>query len=135
MQKETVIIIGSGPAGLTAGLYAARASLNPLIISGNEIGGQVAEILQIHAPGDLPVEGPEIAVLDELAVAIAVVFLTQLPEQRPGKALALHVGLSGQDEDLDLAGRGGFRRGTGKMAQGQREEDYGGDVLSDHGVI
>jgi thioredoxin reductase len=42
MQKEKIIIIGSGPAGLTAGLYTARASLDPLIISGNEIGGQVA---------------------------------------------------------------------------------------------
>jgi thioredoxin reductase (NADPH) len=42
MLREKVIIIGSGPAGLTAGLYTARADLNPLIISGNEIGGQVS---------------------------------------------------------------------------------------------
>lgn len=42
MQKEKIIIVGSGPAGLTAGLYAGRANLNPLIISGSEIGGQVS---------------------------------------------------------------------------------------------
>jgi thioredoxin reductase (NADPH) len=38
---ENVVIIGSGPAGLTAAIYAARANLNPLLISGIERGGQV----------------------------------------------------------------------------------------------
>lgn len=41
-KVEDVIILGTGPAGLAAGLYAARADLNPLILTGTEIGGQAA---------------------------------------------------------------------------------------------
>ena len=39
--NQELVIIGSGPAGLTAAIYAARAQLNPLVISGLDAGGQL----------------------------------------------------------------------------------------------
>ena len=48
MEKERLVIIGCGPAGLTAAIYAARASLAPLVISGQLPGGLLTQTSEVE---------------------------------------------------------------------------------------
>ncbi len=62
VKHARLIILGSGPAGYTAALYAARANLKPLLITGLQAGGQLTTTTDVdNWPGDVNgVQGPEL---------------------------------------------------------------------------
>ena len=63
-MEQKLIILGSGPAGYTASIYAARANLEPTLITGLEVGGQLTTTTEVENwPGDFEdLQGPDLMV-------------------------------------------------------------------------
>jgi thioredoxin reductase (NADPH) len=63
-QHHRLIILGSGPAGYTAAIYAARANLNPVVITGMQQGGQLTTTTEVEnwPGGDAHLQGPDLMV-------------------------------------------------------------------------
>ena len=62
-RHTKVLIIGSGPTGYTAGVYASRAMLEPILVQGIEPGGQLTTTTEVENwPGDTEVQGPDLMI-------------------------------------------------------------------------
>lgn len=63
-KHHRLVVLGSGPAGYTAALYAARANLQPVIITGIEVGGQLTTTTDVdNWPGDVSgLQGPDLMI-------------------------------------------------------------------------
>lgn len=83
IKVHKLIIIGSGPAGITAGIYASRSALYPIIIEGKSPGGQLMATSYVENwPGEKSILGPELMKkLKDQAIHLGCQFLEQKIEK------------------------------------------------------
>src|SRR6476661_3643637 len=101
MTAREVIIIGSGPAGLTAAIYTARANLKPLVIEGIQAGGQLMLTTDVENYPGFPdgIIGPDLmAKFREQAERFGAEFITADVEEVDFSVTPKRVRVSGQDE-------------------------------------
>jgi thioredoxin reductase (NADPH) len=89
-EIENVVILGSGPAGLSAAVYTARGNLRPLLITGSEIGGQVAITTEVENYPGFPegLTGPELvermkAQAEKFGATVEVDYVTEIDVNGP----------------------------------------------------
>ena len=130
-EIENVIILGSGPAGYAAAVYTARANLRPLMISGNEIGGQVATTTLVeNYPGfDDGILGPDLvekmqAQAEKFGTAVHVDYVTEVDLEGPPFGVKTASGKSYRAKSLIVA------TGASPRKLGLPEEER----LTGHGV-
>jgi thioredoxin reductase (NADPH) len=92
-RHTKVLIIGSGPAGYTAGVYASRAMLSPILVQGIEPGGQLTTTTEVENwPGESEIQGPDLMIkMQEHATAMGCEIIADIitnldTSERPFKA-------------------------------------------------
>ena len=122
LPLEKVIIVGSGCAGLTAAIYAARANLSPLVLEGPQPGGQLSTTTLVENYPGFPdgIDGPQL-----------IINMHQQAEKFGARFSYSSV------EDFDVSGDGGFdhrQRRIGPLVEpGRRTKTRGSwtDLLRD----
>lgn len=111
-DPENLVIVGSGPAGLTAALYAARAGLNPLVIEGLMAGGQLMDTTEVENFPGYPkgIRGPEL--IEDLR-AQALRFSARIVSDE-----VIRMELEGSPKELTLASGGPLRARAVILATG-----------------
>lgn len=101
MENKEVVIIGSGPAGYTAALYASRADLAPLVIEGSEPGGQLTTTTDVENFPGFPegVMGPDLMTnMKKQAERFGTKFLTTFVDKVDFSKRPFHIHCSNGDE-------------------------------------